>query len=131
MKSPVVSKEQPDQKLQSDVTADDGTIQIQQPDPRLFRQGRREQPKSAAGGEVRWMKERAQTDPDAERSRRDVLHSLDFGISARQVRETASFPDGRIFEVNYTEYNISKLNPASRRPTWKLAGETRINHHEQ
>ena len=84
-------------------------------DPRLFRVARQDPPKTAAGGEVRFMRDQARQDPDARRTRHDLLHQLDFGISIRQVTETATFPDGRVYKVHFTEYNLPSNHPTPSR----------------
>ena len=75
-------------------------------DPRFGRSRRSAPPRTAAAAEVDWMRRQARSDPDAERRRRDVLNPLDFGITVRLVTETAKFPDGRVFSINYTEYTL-------------------------
>ena len=82
-------------------------------DPRFVRNRRQTPPRSAAGAEVDWMRHQARTDPNAERRRRDVLHPIDFGVTVRLVTESATFPDGRAFSIQYTEYVLPSkaVNP--------------------
>ena len=75
-------------------------------DPRFGRSRRTAPPRTAAAAEVDWMRRQARSDPTAERRRRDVLRPLDFGVTVRLVTETARFPDGREFRIEYTEYNL-------------------------
>ncbi|XP_038063153.1 proteoglycan 4-like [Patiria miniata] len=84
-------------------------------DPRFARSRRSVAPRTTAGAEVERMRQQARTDPMAIRSRKDVLHPFDFGVTVRMVTESATFPDGRAFSTSYTEYNLPSMPTAGPR----------------
>ena len=103
-------------------------------DPRVFRMGRKEPPQSAAGGEVLWMRERARQDPQAKITRGETLHRLEeVAVTIRHVTETATFPDGRVYQVSFTEYPLPKHQPlltTTQQPLrWSPDANT-VNHNE-